>query len=260
MKTRMRALIVDDEAPAREELRYLLREIPAVEVVGEAAHAQEALQLIRSLRYDVVFLDIRMSGPDGLELARTLQGLQPRPQVIFVTAYGEYALSAFEVQAADYLVKPVDAERLQRAVDRVARGLLSPNGSNGPGAPPARTGLGPNAAIPEALTRIPVPTAYKTLLVDPADVFYLKAFDGGVRLVTEEGEMTIRSTLKDLEARLDPTRFFRAHRNFIINLEKVAELIPDARGGLAMRLVEPRSEEIPLSRRQARRLRRLLDL
>ncbi|MFO7245226.1 MAG: LytTR family DNA-binding domain-containing protein [Thermaerobacter sp.] len=254
----MRALIVDDEAPAREELRYLLRDIPTVEVVGEAAHAQEALELIRSLRYDVVFLDIRMSGPDGLELARTLQGLHPRPQVVFVTAYGEYALSAFEVQAADYLLKPVDAERLQRAVDRVANGLRAPNPPEP--APPARPAQGAGAPAPDALIRIPVPTAYKTLLVDPADVYYLKAFEGGVRLVTEEGEMTIRSTLKDLEARLDPSRFFRAHRNFIINLEKVAELIPDARGGLAMRLVGPRSEQIPLSRRQARRLRRLLDL
>ncbi|HEX6989381.1 MAG TPA: LytTR family DNA-binding domain-containing protein [Bacillota bacterium] len=257
MKTRVRALIVDDEAPAREELRYLLREIPGVEVVGEAAHAHEALELIRSLRYDVVFLDIRMSGPNGLELARTLQALRPRPQVVFVTAYGEYALGAFEVQAADYLVKPVDAERLQRAVDRVASGRLSP------AAPPnaaSRAGPGPNAAAPDALIRIPVPTAYKTLLVDPADVYYLKALEGGVRLVTKDGEMTIRSTLKDLQARLDPARFFRAHRNFIINLEKVAELVPDARGGLAMRLVGPRSEQIPLSRRQARRLRRLLDL
>lgn len=256
--TSLRALIVDDEAPAREELRYLLRSVPGVEVVGEATHAREALELIRSLRYDVVFLDIRMPGPDGLELARALQGLSPRPHVVFVTAYDEYALGAFEVQAADYLVKPVDAKRLRRAIDRVVGARAAVTAGAEP--PPAGGPVARPALAPGFLTRIPVHTAYKTLLVNPADVYWFEAVEGGVRLVTREGDWTIRATLKDLQARLDPARFFRTHRNFIINLDKVAELIPDYRGGLALALTEPRSERIPVSRRQARQLRRLLGL
>lgn len=260
----LRALIVDDEAPAREELRYLLRSIPEVEVVGEATHVKEALELIRSLAYDVVFLDIRMPGADGLELARALQAMERRPHVIFVTAYEEYALRAFEVQAADYLLKPVDPARLRRAVERVLK-ARQPGGEPATGRPRAVEPLWPPAQGAPGVPardplRIPVHTAYKTLLIHAGDVYYFEAVEGGVRLVTRDGEWTIRSTLKELQGRLDPARFFRAHRNFIVNLDKVAELIPDYRGGYAMTLVEPRPERIPVSRRQARQLRRLLGL
>ncbi|WP_237090153.1 LytR/AlgR family response regulator transcription factor [Nesterenkonia sp. PF2B19] len=113
-----RALIVDDEAPAREELRYLLEEVGRVQVVGEATNGEEALVLLNSLDYDLVFLDIRMPGLSGLEIAEQLREMPHRPQVIFTTAYPDHAVEAFDLAAADYLVKPFDAERLQRAVER----------------------------------------------------------------------------------------------------------------------------------------------
>jgi DNA-binding LytR/AlgR family response regulator len=119
---RARALIVDDEAPARAELRYLLDEFEHVQVVGEATNVEEALVLLRSLTYDVVLLDIRMPGGTGLDIAAALRELPHRPKVIFTTAYPDHAVEAFDLEAADYLVKPFDADRLRRALDRAARG------------------------------------------------------------------------------------------------------------------------------------------
>lgn len=115
-----KALIVDDESPARSELRYLLSQAGGVEVIGEASSAAEALHLLAAIEYDIVFLDIEMPGLSGLDLAQTLATAERHPAIIFVTAYGEHALKAFEVAATDYLVKPVGLERLQQALARVA--------------------------------------------------------------------------------------------------------------------------------------------
>ncbi|HHW44314.1 MAG TPA: response regulator, partial [Desulfotomaculum sp.] len=116
---KLKALIVDDEYPARQELRYALGNFENVEIVGEATNAQEALALIKALDYQVLFLDISMPGMNGLELGAAIQELPRQPQVIFVTAYDEYAVQAFEVNAVDYLLKPVDQARLKKAVDKV---------------------------------------------------------------------------------------------------------------------------------------------
>ncbi|MEX2625871.1 MAG: response regulator, partial [Ilumatobacteraceae bacterium] len=117
-QTTARCLLVDDESPARDELRFLLSEVPGVTVVGEAATAEEAQALLNSIEYDVVFLDVRMPGMGGLELARALHRQPRSPAVIFTTAYPEHAVTAFELEAVDYLVKPFDGERLRRALDR----------------------------------------------------------------------------------------------------------------------------------------------
>jgi len=162
-KVQPRALIVDDEAPAREELRYLLQELGAdrggtpVQVVGEATNGEEALVLLRSLEYDLVFLDIRMPGLGGLEVARELGALPRRPQVVFTTAYPDHAVDAFDLAAADYLVKPFDADRLRRAVDRAlstgaergddgagTRRNGEPEARAGSGGPPAQRAVAPN--------------------------------------------------------------------------------------------------------------------
>ena len=165
----LKALVCDDEAPARSELRFLLGEVGGVEVVGEASSGAEALQLIRALPYDVVFLDIDMPGLSGMQLAEVLNGLDKRPAIIFVTAHSEYAVQAFEVAATDYLVKPVELERLRQAIERLAPAQAA--GPDADRAHPGREGAARSCCCrwttsstswPRTTTRTCTPTASAT--------------------------------------------------------------------------------------------------
>ena len=288
---RLRALIVDDEAPARQELRYLLAGRDDVEVVGEAATAAEALQLAASLPYAVVFVDVRMPDISGLELAQALHTLPEgqRPHVVVVTAYEEYAVEAFAIGIADYLLKPVSPERLELALERVKRrvfrhpgpvpggkaagvpwghtdsppaprrGAGGTAGTTGP-FPPATAASFPDAYPGDVHVRIPVHTAFKTLLLPPADVYYIAAVHGSLRVKTYEREFQARGTLKEMERRLRGRGFFRAHRHYLVNLERVSELIPDFKGAFELVLTDRQGTRIPVSRRRAHHLRRLLVL
>jgi DNA-binding LytR/AlgR family response regulator len=245
-----RCLIVDDEAPAREELRFLLRDFPGVQIVGEATNAEEALLLLRSLDYDVVLLDIRMPGGTGLEVASALREAPHRPAVIFTTAYPDYAVEAFDLEAADYLVKPFDADRLRRALDRAL--------SSGPDddEPPAG---GATATGTEVTGRIPVQRGERTVLVDQQEVVYASAARGYSHLKLADERVLVSFSLADLERRL-PRNFFRAHRSYLVNLDHVRELVPDFKGMLVLVMDDRQTSRVPVSRRQARELRRLLGL
>ncbi len=265
-----RALIVDDEAPAREELRYLLQEIgpvahdQPVQVVGEATNGEEALVLLRSLEYDLVLLDIRMPGLTGLEVARELADLPHRPQVIFTTAYPDHAVDAFDLAAADYLVKPFDAARLRRAVERaLAAGReraaddgTEPSGSaNGAlGAPVNREG----ARVAE-LVRIPVQHDGRTILVARDAIVYAAASRGYSALKLAEETVLVSFSLNELERRLQG-HFFRVHRSYLVNLRHVRELVPDFRGGLALVMNDRQRSRVEVSRRHARALRERLGI
>lgn len=246
---RARCLIVDDEAPAREELRYLLRDVDDVQVLGEATNAEEALELLRSLRYDVVLLDIRMPGGSGLEVARALAELADPPAVIFTTAYPDHAVDAFDLAAVDYLVKPFEADRLQRALTRA----LGADEEETPPATPAHDDA------QHALARIPVQRGDRTVLVDPASVIYATAARGYSYLKLPSERVLVNFSLVELERRLPPS-FFRAHRSSLVNLDHVLELVPDFRGGLALVLDDADHSRVELSRRQARELRRRLGI
>jgi DNA-binding LytR/AlgR family response regulator len=247
---KLRVLIVDDEYPAREELRYLLRSFPEIEVVGEAAQASEALELIRNIDYDLCFLDVKMPGESGVDLVKHLAELPHKPAVIFVTAYPDYAVEAFDLDAVDYLLKPFDQARLTRALQRlVERGSESmPEGSSG--------------AEPESVQtvdKIPVPDRDRTVLVDADDIVYVTAARGYSYLVTAQGRHLVPYSLADLERRLRGKRFFRTHRGYLINLERAKALEPDFNGGLQVVMDDERTR-VPVSRRHARRLKHLLGL
>jgi DNA-binding LytR/AlgR family response regulator len=246
--SRARCLIVDDEAPAREELRFLLRGFDDVQVVGEATNAEEALVLLRSIPYDVVLLDIRMPGGTGLEVAAALRALARPPAVVFTTAYPDHAVAAFDLAAADYLVKPFDPERLRRALDRALG-----DGADEDDARPA-----PPPAASEPLRRIPVQLGDRTVFVDQADVVYASAARGYSSLKLASDRVLVNASLADLERRLP--RFFRAHRSHLVNLDHVRELVPDYRGNLVLVMDDHQASRIEVSRRQARELRRLLRL
>ncbi|RJX23100.1 MAG: DNA-binding response regulator [Ammonifex sp.] len=249
---KLKALIVDDEYPARQELRYVLSKIDNVEVVGEATNAEEALTLIKALDYSILFLDIAMPGMNGLELGAAIQELAQQPHVIYVTAYDEYAVKAFDVNAVDYILKPIDEKRLRRAVNKVLR--LTRESSEGRGLAGGVAAVGPTIRI----DRLPAEKAGKTVLVNEGDIIYIFTEGDAVYLKTFADRYLAHFTLKELEARLNPNVFFRTHRCFIVNLHKVKEIIPFFNGTYSLVVEDKERSEVPLSRAQAKKLRRIL--
>lgn len=289
-----RALIVDDEAPAREELRFLLNELgDLVQVVGEATTGDEALVLLNSLDYDVVFLDIRMPGLSGLEVAARLREKQRRPQIIFTTAFPDYAVDAFDLSAADYLVKPFDEQRLRRAISRALGsageydagtdaaavssdsadrssgavagsagsaggvGGVDPEGDRPRQAGRGHAGGGHPGAGPKPLVRIPVQKDHRTVLVDGDAIVYAAAERGYSSLKLAEEKVLVSFSLNELERRL-AGHFFRVHRSHLVNLRYVRELVPDYKGALALVMNDRQRSRVEVSRRHAAELRRRL--
>ena len=228
----MKALIIDDERLARLELRRLLGAHPEVEITGEARGGEEALALIPKLVPDVIFLDIQMPGMSGFDLLERLEDL---PQVIFTTAYDEYALKAFEVNALDYLLKPVAPARLAAALARVR-----------PRTEPAR------------LEQVFVRDGDRCWIVRLPDIFLLES-EGNYTRVNFAGERPlIRRSLNALEEQLDPAMFFRAGRKEIVNLKWIQKVDISVAGGLVVTLRGGRTVE--MSRRQSSKLREILSL
>ena len=236
----LKALVVDDEAPARSELRFLLGEAGGVEVVGEAGNASEALQLIRAIPYDVVFLDIDMPGLSGMQFAEALAELDRPPAVVFVTAHSEHAVKAFEVEATDYLVKPVEVSRLRRAIERLV---------------PSE----PVSGVAH-VERVPVEKAGKKLLLSVEEIFHVMAKDDYSYLYTDGERYLSTLSLAELERRLEPRGFFRVHRRFVVNLAQVKEVVPMYGGTLLLTLKDRASTQVPVSRRRVPSLKKALGL
>ena len=233
----VRALIVDDEAPARSELRYLLQAHPDVEVVGEAASAAEAIALTRELPYDVVFLDVEMPGASGLETAPRIHERREPPAIVFVTAHAEYAVDAFAVEAFDYLLKPVDPDRLSRVVER----LHERSHEN---------------AVP--VDKVPVVAGSGTELLDPDQIHYAHAEGDYSRVHTYDRAYLCTASLGELEERLGG-RFARIHRSYLVNLAKVAA-VRRASDRFRLQLGDAARTELDVSRRQSREVRERLGL
>ncbi|PKQ29689.1 MAG: DNA-binding response regulator [Actinobacteria bacterium HGW-Actinobacteria-10] len=234
----LKALVVDDEAPARSELRYLLEEAGGVEVVGEASNAAEAMQLIRAIPYDVVFLDIDMPGLSGVQLAEQLSEVERQPAIIFVTAHGEHAVKAFEVAAVDYLVKPVEVQRLRQAIARLL----------------------PVEAATAKVERVPVEKGGKKLLLQVEDIYYVMAKDDYSYLHTDGERYLSTISLAQLERRLEANGFFRVHRRYLVNLSRVREVVPMYGGTLLLTLSDAAATQVPVSRRRVPSLKKTLGL
>lgn len=220
----VRTLVVDDEAPARRRIRRLLAAEEGIVIVGECGDGTTAIALIESMRPDLVFLDVQMPERDGFEVVKTI----PRtrlPAILFVTAFDQYAIRAFDVHAVDYLLKPFSGERFRTALSRARDRIQGP-------APDA--GLATLAATlrsrPDYLTRLPVRTAGRTVFVEMGAVDWLEAADNYVRLQVKQREYLARETLGSLEARLDPERFARIHRSVIVQIDRIAETRPTSHG------------------------------
>ena len=265
---RLTAVLVDDEELARDELGFLLGELGGVDVVGQAGNGVEAVATISRLKPDVVFLDVQMPGLTGFEVARRMITARASSQIIFVTAYDQHAIKAFEVNAVDYLLKPVDPARLDIAIQRVRRLIALER--------PAETGDALAAGVTTAQLekiveiveerrnrreRLALKVGERFLLVQAEEVIYASLADDVITVVAGKhvGTSSCR-TLDELQEQLDPGVFWRVHRSHLVNINKVKEIVPWFNRNYILRMKDEKATEIPVSRNHTRRLRDYLKL
>jgi two-component system LytT family response regulator/two-component system response regulator LytT len=249
----IRTILIDDEQLAREELAWMLREFPEIEVVASGSNGFEALQLIEEHEPDIVFLDVQMPGPDGLGVIQKLRENTARalPYFILATAYEQYAVEAFRLEAMDYLLKPVDKDRLAVTLERARRVIQEKT-------KPAQAQ--PQRLSPQR-TKLLVKSGSRNFIVDAQDVIYATIDDGLITVVTThlEGNSNYR-TIEELQSNLDPDVFWRVHRSYLVNINRIKEVIPWFKSSYQLRMDDKKQTEVPVSRVQTKRLRALLKL
>jgi len=251
-------VIVDDEQLARDELVYLLQDVPDVDVIAQGKNGLEAVNLIREFSPDLVFLDVQMPGLDGFGVIKKLveRKVDP-PQIIFATAYDQYAVRAFEVNALDYLLKPFDKKRVVQAVEKARKNLEA--------AVPAAEKLDTLVRLLEQqkpqTSKILLKSGGRLFLVDQKEICFASIEDGVITVVAHhmEGQSNCR-TLEELLASLDPGMFWRAHRSYLVNINRIKEVVPWFKSSYQIRMDDKKQTEIPVSRAQTRRLRELFGL
>ncbi len=293
------ALIIDDEPLARQELQYLLDGAGDVSVLAQGTNGIEAVELIRTHKPDVIFLDVRMPGLDGFAVLKKVMALDRRmklPQVVFATAFDQYAVKAFEVNAVDYLLKPFDSKRVQRTLEKVRERMSSavemvaesPGSVNGsaagePTGPRIASRVAGAEAKLDALLRmveertgassavsaagagrsgkVVVRAQSRLLLVDQKDLCFATIDEGRISVVTKtlEGDSNCR-TLEELTDQLDPEQFWRVHRSFVVNIQHIREVVPWFKSSYQLRMDDRKQTEVPVSRSQTKRLRELFNL
>jgi len=285
------ALIIDDEQLARDELKYLLDSIGGVDVVAQGANGIEAVNLIEEYHPDLVFLDVQMPGLDGFAVLQKLMDRnwakggqtsesgaskngESLPHIVFATAYDQYAVRAFNVNAVDYLLKPFDRNRVFEAVERVRARIASEGANTGGGASAAgdpiesqldallRLLTQPQSAARAAQpAKLIVQAQNRLLLIDQADICFAAIDEGVIRIVTRsfEGQSKCR-TLEELQEQLAPAHFWRAHRGFVVNIDQIREVVPWFKSSYQLRMNDKQQTEIPVSRAQTKRLKELFNL
>lgn len=250
MNEKIKALIVDDEASSRSEIRHLLIQDGRIEPRAEADTISKASSLLKNQKFDVVFLDIKLPGLTGLELAGFLKQMANPPAIVFITAFGEHALEAFDLAAVDYLLKPVSEERLRETVDRILKQISTPVVEEKPKEKPLPS-LERIFVEREGGKKIPIP---------PDDVYFFEARDDYSMLYTTDQRYLITNTLKELESKLTKYNFLRVHRKYLVNLTKIGEVIPISRGTILLRMTDSIKSEILVSRRKTKYLKQALGL
>ena len=262
----LRVVIVDDEQLARDELRYQLEQLGAVEILAQAGNGIEALAAVERHDPDVVFLDVQMPGLGGFEVARRLLDREPEPPaLVFVTAFDQHAIEAFEVNAVDYLLKPVEASRLEQAVERARRRIDAGRASSATSAAPLNDQLEQivkmMAGRQVRRDQIAVKVGERFMLVQAEEIIYASLADESINIVTGQVSGTSNyRTLDDLQARLDPEVFWRVHRSHLVNINKIKEIVPWFSRNYILRMKDAKATEIPVSRAQTKRLREYLKL
>lgn len=256
---KLRTLIIDDEYPARKELRYLLQPFDFIKVVGEATNSIEALELIEEVEYAMLFIDIDMPGLNGLQLAEQIKQRPNSPAVIFVTAHENFALDAFAANAVDYLMKPINPKRLEEAIFKVRKIVESRAKTEQPEVPAVAI---PTKDAKPSLGSEVIPVEYrgKTILLHDTDIIYAYTDNDYVYVKTYTDKYLTRFTLKEMESRLNPNIFFRSHRCYLVNIRKTKELVPFFNGTYTLIVDDQEKSEVPVSRTQSKKLRELLGI
>jgi len=255
------AVIVDDEQLARDELAYLLKGVGDIDVIAQGKNGVEAVNLIREHNPDLVFLDVQMPGLDGFGVIKKLLDKKvPLPKIVFATAFDQYAVKAFEVNAVDYLLKPFDKKRVAQSVEKARAKIESTGGSNGKLESLVRM---LESQKPQS-SKILLKSLGRLFLVDQKDICYASIEDGVITVATSgqagmEGQSNCR-TLEELLDSLDANLFWRAHRSYLVNINRIKEVVPWFKSSYQLRMDDKKQTEIPVSRAQTRRLRELFGL
>ena len=255
------AVIVDDEQLARDELAYLLKNVGDIDVIAQGKNGLEAVNLIREHNPDLVFLDVQMPGLDGFGVIKKLLDKKVRlPKIVFATAFDQYAVKAFEVNAVDYLLKPFDKKRVAQSVEKARAKIEASGGSTGK----LETLVRMLESQKTQSSKILLKSLGRLFLVDQKDICYASIEDGVITVVTSgasgmEGQSNCR-TLEELLESLDPALFWRAHRSYLVNINRIKEVIPWFKSSYQLRMDDKKQTEIPVSRAQTRRLRELFGL
>ena len=248
-------VIVDDEQLAREELSFLLKDFADIEIIATAENGLEAVKIIESAEPDLVFLDVQMPGLDGVGVIRSLREKNfPLPYFVFATAFDNYAVEAFRWEATDYLLKPIEKTRLALSIDR-ARRIIAERTKT------AEAALNLPRTPSSVRAKILVRSSGKQLIVDSSDIIFATIEDGIISLVatTVEGE-TNYGTMEELQSTLDPDMFWRVHRSWLVNINRIREVIPWFKSTFQLKMDDKKQTEVPVSRVQTKRLRTLLKL
>ena len=261
----LRTVLVDDEQLARDELGFLLGQVGGIEVIAQAGNGVEALSTIDRLQPDLVFLDVQMPGLTGFEVARRLLDTRVPSHIIFVTAYDQHAIEAFEVNAVDYLLKPVEQTRLQVAIDRARRRIsverVLDRGTSSVNTDQLEKIVQLVSERQSRRERLAIKIGERFMLVQAEDVLYASLRDDGIAVVTEQHAGTSNyRTLDELQDRLDPSVFWRVHRSHLVNINKIKEIVPWFSRNYILRMKDAKSTEIPVSRTQTKRLREYLKI
>ncbi|HKV05624.1 MAG TPA: LytTR family DNA-binding domain-containing protein [Candidatus Acidoferrales bacterium] len=256
-------LIVDDERPARDELAFLLKGFPEINVIAQGKNGLEAVALIKEHVPDLVFLDVQMPGLDGFGVIKKLVERKLRlPQIVFATAYDHYAVQAFEVSAVDYVLKPFDKSRIARAIDR-AKKMVEANTSPAQRLETLVEQLGADAPKkrPAHPVKLLVRSQARMILIDADDMIYAAIQDGSITIFSRDTEgISNYRTVEELMEALDPGVFWRPHRSYLVNINHIKEVVPWFKSSYMLKMNDKRASEIPVSRAQTKRLRELLKL
>jgi len=269
MAAPLNAIIIDDEPLARQELLYLLEKAGGVEVLAQGTNGIEAVDLVRAHQPDLFFLDVQMPGLDGFAVLKKLLDKRIKlPQVVFATAFDQYAVRAFEVNAVDYLLKPFDRGRVEKTIEKARARIAAPAETASDAKLDALLKLieeqvqTPRVpALKTQVGKIVVRAQNRLLLVDQREICFASIDEGAIRVVAAaiEGQSNCR-TLEELIDQLDPEAFWRAHRSFVVNIQHIREVVPWFNSSYQLRMDDARKTEIPVSRSQTKRLRELFNL
>jgi two-component system response regulator LytT len=245
----LRALIVDDEPLARDELTYILRRTKRVDVIGEAENMEDASAQIEQLMPDVVFLDIQLAEGSGLDLARKLLSVDRRPEIVFATAYDEYALKAFELEAVDYILKPFDEYRIQQSVEKICKLHDLRDGSQ-----PLH--MLQRSVSHERTDKLAITVEDRILLLNTSKILYISSVEGKTVIVTEDAQYTVSDSLVTFEQKLHNNSIVRVHRAFLVNLDGIVEIQPWFHS--TYNLIMKNGSKVPVSRSHMKELKQLI--